>query len=98
LTFGDHDDFISLVADFAMNGLPISRTKRDCPNFTFETNGGVEAQDRNWRRHWKQPMSAVRVSVMDDKPGNRRQRTSELPPTEVVCASGFTFNARLASG
>ncbi len=101
LTFGDFDDFhprwspdgewIAYISNEA--GLP--------ELYLLEVNGGSKRKIEITRRHWKQPMATVRVTVADEASGELVEaRISGAASDGKLYApyDSYVFNARLATG
>ena len=101
LTFGDHDDFHPRWSPDGESIAYISNEEGLPQLYLLETNGGGKRKIEIRRRHWKQPMSVVRVSVMDEKTGKPSAvRISGAASDGKLYApvGAYVFNARLASG
>ena len=90
LTFGDHDDFHPRWSPDGESIAYISNEEGLPQLYVLEINGGGKRKIEIRRRHWKQPMSVVRVSVVDEKTGkpSAGAHLGSGLRREIVCASG----------
>lgn len=101
LTFGDHDDFHPRWAPDGESIAYVSNEEGIPQLYVLEVNGGGKRKIDIRRRHWKQPMSVVRVRIVDEKSGKPSPaRISGAASDGKLYAPGdaYVFNARLASG
>lgn len=101
MTFGDHDDFHPRWSPDGASIAYISNQDGLPELYLLETYGGGKRKIGIQQRHWKQPTSVVRVSVVDEKSGKASAaRISGAASDGKLYAppGAYVFNARLASG
>lgn len=101
LTFGDFDDFHPRWSPDGESIAYISNEAGLPELYILEVNGGGKRKIEITRRHWKQPMTKVRVTVIDAASGQPVEaRISGAASDGKLYAppDSYVFNARLATG
>ncbi len=100
LTFGDFDDFHPRWSPDAESIAYISNEGGLPELYVLETNGGGKRKVTPANKHWKQPMSRLRVNLVDESGRPTAARISGHASDGKLWApaNAYVFNARLASG
>lgn len=100
ITFGDFDDFHPRWSPDGEQIAYISNEGGLPDLYLFEVNGGAKRKIEIQQKHWKQAVSRLRVTIVDESGSNTAARVSGHASDGKLWApsTAYAFNARLASG